>query len=55
MYTPDGRANPLIGPFSEIERRAPQLVAVSSKGQLTGQVVDFCELLAESPHESHAL
>ncbi|PYI11168.1 hypothetical protein BO78DRAFT_163608 [Aspergillus sclerotiicarbonarius CBS 121057] len=31
----------LACPFSEIERRAPQLVAVSSKGQLTGQVVDF--------------
>ncbi|PWY95834.1 hypothetical protein BO94DRAFT_580991 [Aspergillus sclerotioniger CBS 115572] len=31
----------LACPFSEIERRAPQLVAISSKGQLTGQVVDF--------------
>ncbi|RAH55108.1 hypothetical protein BO85DRAFT_441003 [Aspergillus piperis CBS 112811] len=28
-------------PFSEVEKRAPHLVAINSSGQLTGQVVDF--------------
>ncbi|PWY84912.1 hypothetical protein BO70DRAFT_289804 [Aspergillus heteromorphus CBS 117.55] len=31
----------LASPFSEVERRYPELVAINSNGQLTGQVVDF--------------
>jgi dual specificity MAP kinase phosphatase len=34
---------PIIGPFSDIERRAPGLVAINSTGQLTNQVVDLCK------------
>jgi dual specificity MAP kinase phosphatase len=34
---------PIIGPFSDIERRAPGLVAINSSGQLTNQVVDLCK------------
>ena len=31
------------GPFSEFEHRYPELVAVDSRGQVTANVMDFCE------------
>ena len=31
------------GPFHEIEEQYPAMVAVDSRGQLTGQVMDFRE------------
>lgn len=32
-----------IGPFRDIEEQHPDMVAVDSRGQITGQVMDFRE------------
>lgn len=41
--------NPLPGPFHEFEKNHPNLVAIDSKEQITGEVVDFCELEGAFP------
>ena len=31
------------GPFEEFEANHPEMVAIDSKGQSTGKVMDFCK------------
>ena len=34
---------PLSGSFTEIEHNYPDMVAIDSQGQATGEMMDFCE------------
>lgn len=43
------------GPFREIEQQYPAMVAVDSRGQITGQVMDFRESQVACYHAVHAL
>lgn len=41
----------LTGRFSEFEKNHPELVAIDTREQPTGAVMDFCELQANSRKE----
>jgi len=45
-------ADSLTEPFSRIEKNHPEIVAINSRGELTDNVVDFCEYQVDVPSVS---